>query len=891
MSVANLTARGSASKVDYAIVIEGWPEIWVTNPRITLSSVTAGRVVRRGLLHEGIEIEERTVPSEGRIEGGEIRFRVVSTNDADEATASFCNYPTDPVAQLEGALGKTTTTLDIVGSTTLADGYYYLGTETIEVSTFPTIVRARHGSFAQDHPVTTLENGASPYWIYDRPPSLEGRRVSLYIWTDDDDVTQFTQVIWRGYIQAPAKLGSDGITWSVYASHIAAVMSQTLAPSSFRTRIVGLYHSYQCAVEMTFQYDLNGLAKRSVTGFHATPQDLVPDVQTELDAIMSDLSATAHTLTFHYDDDRGLYFLRLTTDAAPPTNFPGFVGSPLIGFAHAFNWFNEDTEEAVHNTNLAGNTTYVRYLDEMNPTFLGGPGDNELFGEPPEQPPFPAAYLGGHLFSSVTNTFGYLTFRDSSASSTAPANRFYVSDDLSILDGIGSVVFVDTIYDRGFDITAASSDSNGYYVEVNFSRNAIGGDYITGDTGLSAVNNYATGNVIDFIDALENNGYLANSGLVPHIAKNDFSPASQIIPDSVAEQYPRTYQVAADVTIEDCLAAEALFYGVMWSTNSTGSMYLRPLPLLSAGVVAAYDIDTTQIVTPYGDGGRWPEVHVQRDGSVNTVVVQDDYRYQSDEWVGDRFVIKHLPSIAASKNKGRSTVEIKPYSRNASHPLDAKDARRVAGQLLRLMARPYMTITVEATWHLFSARLGDIVTLTCPQAPNGRGGRGLNSKRCFVVERAWNMDPGAGGAPGRLVLWALLDDVAGYAPSAFITSKVDNGGNNWTLTALSTNSRNVAISQQGDGKVLDHFVVGDEIRVSEVNAASGDTQTGSVASVDVDNDTITVDFDGVFANTGTNYHLEFNNAATSPSSNQQRYAYVADDDLTLADGTAVRRLA
>lgn len=890
MSVANLIDRGSAINVEYAIVIEGWPHIWVTSPRVTLSSVLSGRSVRHGLLHEGIEIREQTIPSEGRLEGGSITFRIVSANAADEATASFCNYPDAPVAQLEGALTTGGTTLDIVGSSSLSDGYYYIGTETIQVSTFPTIVRGRHASYAQVHPVSTLENGDTPVYVWDTPPALEGRRVSLYMWTDDDDVTQFNDVVWRGYIQTPAKLGTDGLTWGITASHISAVMQQTLAPSNFRTRIQGIYHSYQCTVELTAQYNTNGRAERHVSGYHATPQDLADDVQTELDAIMTELSATAHTLTFHYDEGRGEYFLRLTTDATPPTTFPVFAGSPLIGMAHGFNWFTEDGE-AVHNTNLVGSTTYIRYLNEMAPSFLLSGPAQDSDPDPPDKPLFPGAYLGRHIFSHISNTFGNITFTDNDASGSAPANRFYISDDLSVLAANDSVIFdveSGTVAERGHRVSTASSDSNGYYIELDIG-NAIVSAYITGDTEISGVSTYATGNVSDFITALETRGSDANNGLVPHVVVDDFGTST--IPDSLAAQHERSYQFAADVAIEDVLAMEAKFYGCMWSTNSTGQPYLRPLPLLSAGSAAAYEVDTSSIVTPYGNAGAWPGVHIQRDGSVNTVVVQDDYRHEEDDWAGPRFVIKNLPAIAEAKNKGRGTVEVKPYSRSAQVELDAKDARQIAGRLLTLMARPYMTVTLDVTWHAFGIRLGDIVSLTCPQAPNGRGGRGLVSKKCFVVERQWRMDPGAGGAPGRLVLWALLNDFAGYAPSAWVTAEADQGSDLWHLTVDSSDEMNIALSQEGDGKVLQHFTAGDYVRIYEIDNQNGDTQTGQVTSVLQSSDLIAVQFDGTFANSASQYVLEFDNAATGSTEEQQKYAYAADSDLTLADGTSVRRIA
>src|SRR5688500_17620993 len=92
MSWTNSTRHGNG-RVRYAAVIEGWPEIWVTDHSLTLSNSAGGRTVRVGLLRQGLQFSERALLLQGKLEASAMTLRFVSGDHAKQAVASFATMP------------------------------------------------------------------------------------------------------------------------------------------------------------------------------------------------------------------------------------------------------------------------------------------------------------------------------------------------------------------------------------------------------------------------------------------------------------------------------------------------------------------------------------------------------------------------------------------------------------------------------------------------------------------------------------------------------------------------------------------------------------------------------------------------------------------------------
>lgn len=909
MALDQLIATGRA-RLSFAIVIEGWPDVWVTDTTLN-SCVSDDRTVRVGLQYEGLQFRERTLPGEGKLESDAITFRCVSQGPDDEATASFANYQ-QPVAVLESALTTSATTIDLVGSNSLADGYYYIGTETIQVSTFPTIVRQQWDSNAQKHFVADFD-GELATFVYDSPPTLEGRRVELYCWERDDTKTLAGgTIIWRGVFATPARL-DDGLTWLLTAQHIVSLLRQKVVGTPTEIHPAGIYHHAQCAVVVSAY--LNGTQADFTydTGWYATEKEMADAADALLQtAVYTTLSTTTSQIAnIGFERTASGYAILMRTGSSPPSSFNALVGSPLIGYPHQDEWIRASDEVVVTASSLAANTDYVRELlfDTDQYLLAGGQMPRDAL---PSEYAFPTSFLGptniiGHDGSLLTTDVANLT--------TYPPYRIYVDRDLSSLALVTdhpAVHIEDTNNPNGMYRVTFGTDGNSVpYVDVespltiavtggigwNSATKGFGNTqsghvpalgHLSGETTIQPVVDYGTGSLANFVGTLITNGVDANAGVVPYIVSDDIG--NFVFWDvSLNVAGSRSYLFADAVALEDIIAQELLLIGGLLYVDSSGKLAARPSPLLASTAAASATVDTTDIITPAGDAGSWPAVDFQRDGLVNQVTIQEGYDPVEGEWKGRPYVVIDRSSVAEHKNRGRGAIEIKPYSQAGTDAIDESDAGSIGGRYLQLMARPYVAITVQVRYSAFNLLLGDTVLLTCPQIPNGAGGRGFTNRRAFIVERKWNFELDSNQF-GELVLWALLDEPYGYAPSAIVTGQSNTVGNTWVLTCSSSNTQNIGWSTLGDGKVLQHFAAGDLIEVMIYdNTGLATPIAGTVNSVTESSDQINVTFGGTWTPGSSTWVLEFQADAGGATDNMRKYVYIADANLLLADASTIAR--
>jgi len=181
--------------------------------------------------------------------------------------------------------------------------------------------------------------------------------------------------------------------------------------------------------------------------------------------------------------------------------------------------------------------------------------------------------------------------------------------------------------------------------------------------------------------------------------------------------------------------------------------------------------------------------------------------------------------------------------------------------------------------------------LTHTLIPDGAGARGVTTVRAMVIERSWNFDPSR-SEQGTLRLYVPRDYPIGYAPGGRITSQ-SGSGTAWTLTLDVANALNQRWSQANDGKVLQHFQLNDYIRVARVNDSGYTEVTGTITGTpDADAGTVAVTFDATWTPSTHTWNLEYrNDTGSTASASQRKYAYVADSNRQLADGSFARRFA
>lgn len=930
MSIASLKAHGSGA-LRYALVIEGWPHIFVTDPALTLSSSKGDRTVIAGLLYEGLRFSERAIPRDGKYEGSAItfKFRPLSTKPTssgrtDPISASFSRRGT-PVAAIDtgATLSESATTIVLQGSSTLSNStYYYIGTETIKTATFPTIARAQFGSFAQIH-TTTYIDSSRDVAVYDYPTTMDGRRVTLYLFEKGDSVNSLASgnVIWRGIVAMPPKRDSDGGTWSLYCNHISHAWRQSLVAQEVDVRIVGLYHHELAPVRVAIAYGSDRVASY-VGGFHRSPAELCTAVNEKLLDALSDLSIATSVIEWmqlQYNGDVGQYSLVFATGASPPSTLFPIVGSVLIGANERPATYLASTGDPVLYTELAANKVYVSPLGlPVGADAING-GSNTVLLPSLESALAPASGLLG------PNSLAYIPDSEQPADDDAihgfPANRIYIDHDLSAISASNyisisadEVVFPadasrSRMARRGgvfrVDTTDEDADGNKYIEVTALQQNAGVGlsigqfrGFLTGDTEIRILVDYSstasfTYTVVDFLDAVTDKRIYSNDGITPFLTPDDFD-TSQLSGNFPYEAIHRTFQFVEPVTIEDVVAHELLLTGHMLYTTTAGKLGVRPIPVFTDVHVTTKTVTGTKIITPADGYGSWPGYQLHPQGIVSTVHIKTGYEPSEDEWNGRSFEVRDPDLIARHKKRGVGNVEVAPRSNpSLGTDMEIQTAQQVAGVLLGFMGREYAAVTVEVPFTAFDYLLGDIVTLTSPHVPNAADGTvGLTGKRAVVMKREWNLDPKV-EEWGTLEFWILLDAPVGYAPNAVITAQTNTSGNTWAITCSVANDINVRLSTAGDGLCLQHFADGDYVRVIERNQDPINQVQGRISGTpNASAGTCTVVFDATWTPGAGTWVLGFrvDNGSTAQTG-QRSYCYIGDNNKQLANSVHARSFA
>ena len=151
MTWLDIKTHGSGS-LRFGLLIEGWPDFWVTDPSITYSP--NGQTVRVGLSTEGIVMQDRVIMHEARCEQSPITFKIrapewqqeTASSWGDHATSSFTNRPqavrqVDPAAFTSFDEDDTSMPALEGGGSLTSSTVYWVGSEAILVGTWPAITQ------------------------------------------------------------------------------------------------------------------------------------------------------------------------------------------------------------------------------------------------------------------------------------------------------------------------------------------------------------------------------------------------------------------------------------------------------------------------------------------------------------------------------------------------------------------------------------------------------------------------------------------------------------------------------------------------------------------------------------------------------------------------------
>jgi len=917
MSWSIVKSRG-IGKVKYALVIEGWPYIYVTDPLLLLSTDKGDRTVLEGMLYEGLKISERAYPGEGRLESQGITFkfrpthgRKTTSGTTDPISTSFAKRGT-AVGSLGASLSDTALTISMVGASTLSNNtYYYVGTETIKTATFPTISRGNFNSYPQRHGIVTVDSPIEVR-VYDYPTTVNGRRVWLYAYGEGDSVLTLpsANIIWRGHVVMPPRLDRDGVTWSLACEHVIGTWKQPVVGTEVKIRPVGIYHHALNPFVIALASGSTVHTPIFIGGFHASPDDLVEAVNVQLLAALSAASISTNQIAYmrvQFNQNTQGYELVVRTGSSPPASFTATAGSLLVGLAR----FGEFLPfGGFISADFSANTTYtVPFM--ADPGFL--PAGTPMLGNGA----VPQTGLGGPSLISVLGE----KFTPSSTDAIHDYSpwRLYVDKSWTTVTGSGneslfqlyidpSTVVIEreawgTMTNGGGAFTVESGqDGTAYYLDLT----PVGGvagisttrpqapfrGFITGETVMRPLFRYANTsaatNVLDFIEKLIDRKVDANDGVTPLLTGDDFDTSATFETEQPEWVRDRLFAFLTPVSIEEVVAPELLLAGHMLYTTETGKISVRRMPVFTDATSTSKTVTNTHIVTPADGWGAWPGYELQPQGDLSSVVIKQGYDPAADDWTGTKYEFRDADLIA--RNKKRSVREISPRSVPASgETLDLEDLVPVATRLMALMGREYAAVRVQVPYTCFNYLLGEIVKLTSPHVPNASdGSRGVTAKRAVVMGRNWNLDP-AKEEWGELELWILLDaGVAGYAPSAYITAQTNTSGNTWNLTCSVSNGYNLAFSTNNDGQCLEHFADGDYIKICRLD---GTTEvTGRISGTpNAAAGTCTVNLDSTWTPSTFTWSLEYrsDNGSTAQAG-QRAFVYIADNDKKLANGNSAR---
>jgi len=808
MAYNQARATGDAA-VGLRLQIAGCPYEFVTDSDMAMATADGRRRVV-GLLASSVGFSLKVDLPSGNLDAKVDALKVVEDEDL-YATKAF-GYLPDVTTYLTAELSSGASSMQVMSTAGIVAGdVVHVGTEAILVGDVPddttlaSLTRGYWNTVPQKH--YAPDGLDQPYVeVTNRPISLLGRRFRLYAYDDADVVTDAAanagHQVFYGVVDAEPVLTEDDTTWEIAAAAITRILDGELG-GDVREAVAprGVYYPWSAPILfLVTEHTAAGIESsgsatlRKVfyyTGFTETNGDFLLALNTILDA---QVNATCNTkLRAVARGDGSSWGLVATTDAATVRYLSVVIYSPVDGDAtcHLL-----DQSTGVEIRTLVASTSYD--LD-----YIGAPAPRAYFGNGPRHP----------------------RHQDSSARATAPATRLYLGGRIAVDAGVTAVQVEWPDLTKTYSVT--DSDAALRWVELHPSSEDIA--WSAGELPKVRVGRqYAVGGVADFIDALAVQGpELGNLGAVPDVSTDDVGDwhVELDADEGYVWANHRRYVTFGSAKLAEVLQHELRLRGAFLVVDATGHLNPKKLRLLAPTETSVKTIDAGSQLSSEGFPGwkRNPR------GSINRVL----FRLGWDPIAEEHRSSIDIPDLTAfARQKIWQRLEIAPRSYFAAGPvytgesdyLPADDARRLAQVFLGVFGAPYAMIAVPVPLTHFDVGLGDSVLLTSDQIPDDvRGVRGIVAKLGLVVGKSFRPWHPA----GELVVMIHGQNLAGYTPTARITSRALVSGTTYDLTI------NTGLYFGPDGVTTspNYFVAGDSIRVLQKDSEAPGVRTGTVVSV------------------------------------------------------------
>jgi len=825
---------------EYRIVFEGCGAEAVTSP--LMERTTTDGVERvRGLIRDGISIEEEVDVGRAEVESAGMSVSVVDRQTDDFWTTHFSRQATTRT-WLTADVDSTTNpvTIDVDSSAGfVVDDYLHIGTECMKVTAVPdgislTCSRAHRGTILQAHYTDSGENLTRPVVAHTYPYGLQGRRARIYEYDlSEHDLQGDGQLIWRGVIATEAELAESGCEWSIMIESLYWLFKQDVggdSEASFSLR--GYFYSAIHPLRIRV-YEYSGAEfeffEHLVSGHFETVHDLVAEINATIPAAISGLtdSFVSGSLTALAFDD-GSWGFSLETDGGETK----IVGVYVFEFLADFDLASSSTYGTL-GTSQIHVLTFARHM--RAPRGVWGPHGGT--------PLVPLGDLDSVNFPRVIHPSG-LTLLN-------------VGDTLVLeSDGDEAVSYqVSREFDseRRYHIIGPVRDNPWFTPETapRFTRHIT---YVRGGT------------LADFRDALVVNGPIdANRGSAPFLTTEDLAPWTFSVTRGARTAGPiaqRHFIVAQASKLDEMISMECRLLGIFPRLNADGRIGMKYLELPSSSTPEEFVLDDSNIIIDEAP----PSWRPHKFGTLNTVKLLTGYDPKEDEHTGPSFTHRDVTSLSIRKKTQELLVE--PKSMDAAD-FTAAQVVNAFRRVLSIYSRPYAIIPVQVPYTLRDvAFVGSVCSITSHRLPNvNTGRRGIVGVKAMVVGRSWN------AATGRVDLQLLASNqqFLGYAPSVSISGNVDNGSDNFTLTVSSMDPTGTFDMFPDNLSMIDAFPVGTAIEVMQWDNYTQTPQRGTVTAVS--STEIDVTFVSAPTLTGTRY-VRYAAASAVTLTSQESWAYM-----------------
>lgn len=863
----------SGTSTAYRLVIAGLGAEAVTDPAMEQTTAD-GRVRLRGLLRDGLSIDEEVDIARAKIEASGMTPQVVDLHPDDAWTSWFAWQPQTRSWLTADVAASGAVNVDVASTSDFSAGdVIHIGTEamlvdTVASSTRLTVASGGRGywdTIAQAH---YTEDGARltrPIVTQSRPTTLEGRRAYLYRYELGDDLTGDGTLIWRGVCVTDAALSEDGTTWSLTIDPITSLLAQDMGGDLDEpTTIRGVFYFDGALTFSLYEStDYQGLepvsGKRCTISMHGhweTQQDFCDDLT---EVIQQAVNSGATVTRDEVIEQASTRF----TDSGKISAFVHETGHWGIRWdATGGNYLHVDYQgvavpSSVYNIDGALKPIEVDDSGDVR-ALVSGDGASTNKGLTPR----------GHFAPQFDGV--------EAAAGETPAT-LYLNGVSSVSDGDLIEVTWDGVDAPITTQVLSSSASDGYVVtrEIPTPEDAVA-MYPGKLPSIRVFRVMGRGTLAAFRDSLVADApTLTNIGGAPFLTSEDLADWTDVV-DEAAGGRPlaqRTFVLSQSIGVDEFLAHECRLINVYPALSSDGKIGLRVLRLPTPTSVSAVTIDaSTTLVSE-----RPPSWERNAFGSINTGELKTGYSYADDDWHGITYRPRDVTALSTRKAPRQLNVEPKSSMRirSGERPFDYTDAVDVFRRVFGIFGRPYSVVTVDVPYTLLTTALvGEVAALSSHRIPDvrtGARGVGIGSSRVvagLIVKRSWDL----AREVGTLTLIVSDADTAGYAPSLWIDSSSNVSGNTYDLTVSFDDPTGAESFAPAGAVVSDFFSVGDEVSMIDFDTSSSTVETGEIDAINDTTGVVRVTFDGSVTISGEQY-LRFSVSDDPVEAGQRIFAF------------------